>query len=97
MLGDILGGEVKVPLVAHDVVDDALHLAWLDLDVGHDAAALAHLTAMGSVEDARGAVGSGLLVGAVLVAVAVVHLLDESSAGDVILGYGDLEHAVIGE
>ena len=97
VLGDILGGEVKVPLVAHDVVDDALHLAGLDLDVGHDAAALAHLAAVGRVKDACGAVGGGLLVGAVLVAVAVIHLLDEASAGDVVLGDGDLEHAVIGQ
>ena len=97
VLGDVACGEVEVPVVAHDVIDDALEFARLDLDVGHDAAALTDLAAVCRVEDACGAVGGGFLVGAVLVAVAVVELLDESSAGDVVLGDGDLEDAVIGE
>ena len=97
MLGDILGGEVKVPVVAHDVIDDALQFAGLNLDVGVDTAALTHLAAVGGVEDTCGAVGGGLLVGTVGIAVAVVHLLDESSTGDVVFGYGHLEHTVVGQ
>ena len=81
VLCDIACGEVKVPMVAHDVIDDALELPRLDFDVGVDAAALAHLTTMNGVENARCAVGGGLLVGAVGIAVAIVHLLDEASAG----------------
>ena len=97
VLGDILGGEVKVPVVAHDVIDDALELAGFHLQVRLDAAALSHLTAVGSVEDAGRAVGRGLLVGAVGIAVAVIDLLNKAAAGDVVLGDGDLEHSVIGE
>ena len=95
MLGNILGGKVKVPMVAHDIIDDALQLARLHLEVGSNAATLTHLAAVGRVEYMRGAVGRSFLVSSIGVTVAIVHFLNEASTGDIVLGNGNLEHPVI--
>ena len=96
MLGGILYGEVKRPVVAHNVVNQAIDLGVLDLDVGGDATALTHLATSSSVEHACKRVGHAL-VGAVLVAVRVVNLLDEASAGYVVLGDCHLEQSAKGQ
>ena len=96
VLGSILGGEIKGPIVAHNVVDQPVELGIGNLDVGRDAAAVAHLAAVGRVIHGGEAVGYalGLAVG---VAVRVVNFLDEAAAGYVILGHSHLEHSVEGQ
>ena len=69
-------GVVEGPVVGVDVVDEAVHLLVFHLDVGGDAAAVAHLAACAGVVDGGEAVGDAGH-GAVWIAVAVVDGLDE--------------------
>ena len=51
VLGDIFGRKVKRPVVAYDVVDDAIDFAPIDNNVGYQSSSVAHFSAVGCLVD----------------------------------------------
>ena len=93
MLGAVLVGEVKRPVVGKDIVCQAACLAPIHCHVGRYASTVAHLASVYRMKHVGKAVGRALDV-AVCVAVRIVDGLNQASARNVIFRGGNLEHIV---
>ncbi len=83
MLGIISVGEIKRPETADNIVGQTTCLGIVNLDIGSDTTAVAHDPAAYRAEFVGETVGDARNA-AILVAMAIVDSLYESSGGDIV-------------
>ena len=96
MARGIAVGEIKTPVVTHDIIDQPVPFGIFHLDVGCYTPAVANLTPRTRMPDRGEAVGNPgyRTVG---IAVAIVYRLYQTPRRDVIFRYGELKQTVIRE